>query len=174
MSNNIKSETVFIIKPNPNKDAFKTISDAIKDNDNYCCCEIEKNDNTLCMCKNFREQNESGFCHCGRYLKINDLPTVTILHHPADTEAAEHYADTLSRQGIVVLTPRFCDEFWYHKNQTILDEVVRTQIYKSDAVFVMNTNQNAQNFLEDFIYWAEELGKKIIYENMEEVEQNED
>lgn len=169
MSTNIIKEPKLVIKPNPNADSFKAISDAVKQNDNYCCCEIEQNEDTKCMCKNFREQEESGFCHCGRFLKVSNLPTVTILHHPIDADAAEHYAEIFSSQGMVVLTPHFCNEFWYYKNQSILDEVVRTQIYKSDAVFVMNTNPNAQNFLEDFIYWAEELGKKIIYESMEEV-----
>lgn len=37
-------------------------------NDGYCPCAIEKTEDTLCMCKEFREQAE-GECHCGRFRK---------------------------------------------------------------------------------------------------------
>lgn len=36
----------------------------------YCPCEIYQNEDTLCPCKNFREQTEPGECHCGRYEKV--------------------------------------------------------------------------------------------------------
>ena len=42
---------------------------AIKENDGYCVCTIEKTADTKCMCKEFREQEESGLCHCGLYKK---------------------------------------------------------------------------------------------------------
>ena len=45
------------------------IKDAIKDNDGYCVCAVDKNEDTKCMCKDFREQETSGTCHCGLYKK---------------------------------------------------------------------------------------------------------
>ena len=45
------------------------IQDAIKDNDGYCICAVSKNEDTKCMCKEFREQQTSGTCHCGLYKK---------------------------------------------------------------------------------------------------------
>ena len=42
---------------------------AIKDNDGYCICAVSKNEDTKCMCKDFREQETSGTCHCGLYKK---------------------------------------------------------------------------------------------------------
>ena len=48
----------------------KEISEAIKENCGYCICAVEKTDDTRCMCKAFREQKESGICHCGLYKKI--------------------------------------------------------------------------------------------------------
>ena len=45
------------------------IQDAIKDNDGYCVCVVSKNEDTKCMCKEFREQQTSGTCHCGLYKK---------------------------------------------------------------------------------------------------------
>ena len=45
------------------------IQDAIKDNGGYCVCAVSKNEDTKCMCKEFREQQASGTCHCGLYKK---------------------------------------------------------------------------------------------------------
>ena len=45
-------------------------------NDGYCPCAFERTDDTLCPCKDFREQDEPGECLCGRYMKvINDVET---------------------------------------------------------------------------------------------------
>ena len=46
----------------------KTIREALKNNDGYCPCMVEKSPDTKCMCKEFREM-ESGICHCGLYVK---------------------------------------------------------------------------------------------------------
>ena len=56
------------IKLNPDSEKVREICDAIKANGGYCPCRIEKIPDTLCMCKEFREQT-SGLCHCGLYLK---------------------------------------------------------------------------------------------------------
>ena len=37
----------------------------------YCPCALEYTQDTICLCKEFREKNEVGSCHCGRYYKIN-------------------------------------------------------------------------------------------------------
>lgn len=39
-------------------------------NKGYCPCAVEKTPDTRCMCKEFREQEEAGPCHCGRYEKV--------------------------------------------------------------------------------------------------------
>ena len=57
--------------PNPNKEEYDEITQKVKDNNGYCPCMLEKNEDTKCMCKNFREQEE-GFCHCDRYYKVGD------------------------------------------------------------------------------------------------------
>ena len=167
LSNELKT------KPHPSSEIFLEISNAVKDNEGYCCCEIEKNEDTKCMCRNFREQEGSGFCHCGRFFKVREFPIVTILCHPSDATAAEELAESLTLQGFIVLTPRYGGEGWYVKKKNILDEIQRTQIYMANLVFVMNTNEEAMRFLEDEIYWAEDLQKKIIYQYTEEVTENE-
>ena len=57
-----------IIK-NPNNEIYESVTQAVKDNDGYCCCLLERNSDTKCPCKDFLEQDYEGECHCGRYIK---------------------------------------------------------------------------------------------------------
>lgn len=57
---------------NPDVEFYNNITQAVKDNDNYCPCMIQKTDDTKCMCKAFREQETEGFCHCKRFYKEID------------------------------------------------------------------------------------------------------
>ena len=54
---------------NPNKKKVEQIKALLKENGGYCPCSTIHNANTKCMCKDFRESNEPGLCHCGLYLK---------------------------------------------------------------------------------------------------------
>lgn len=36
----------------------------------HCPCAIEWSEDTLCPCKEFREQTEPGGCRCGRFEKV--------------------------------------------------------------------------------------------------------
>ena len=40
--------------------------------DPHCPCQIEKTEDTICMCKDFREAKAPYVCHCGLYEKIED------------------------------------------------------------------------------------------------------
>ena len=42
----------------------------VEENDGYCPCLVLKNEDTKCMCKDFREQKHPGVCHCGRFEKV--------------------------------------------------------------------------------------------------------
>ena len=61
------------IKKNPDKEIVDDITQKLKENGGYCPCSIEKNDDTRCMCKEFREQiadpDFEGYCHCLLYYK---------------------------------------------------------------------------------------------------------
>lgn len=59
----------FILKVNPDKELVQEIREAIKNNDGYCPCQLEKNERTKCICKNFIE-SEDEWCHCGLYQKF--------------------------------------------------------------------------------------------------------
>ena len=45
------------------------VAELVKQNGGYCPCATVKDEDTKCICKEFREQKE-GLCHCGRYEKV--------------------------------------------------------------------------------------------------------
>ena len=53
---------------NQDKQIVDKILDALDKSNGHCPCKLEKNNDTKCMCKEFREQKE-GYCHCGLYIK---------------------------------------------------------------------------------------------------------
>ena len=57
------------IKVSDNEELVKEIRQRLKENGGYCPCRLTKNEDTKCICKDFREQ-ESGECHCGLYVKV--------------------------------------------------------------------------------------------------------
>lgn len=52
-----------------NTQEAKNIEVKLKSNNNYCPCAVMKNEDTKCMCKDFRNQTTVGDCHCGLYRK---------------------------------------------------------------------------------------------------------
>lgn len=56
---------------NPDRDYVAEVKMRLKDNGGFCPCRLVKNQDTKCMCKEFREQ-ERGMCHCGLYIKVVD------------------------------------------------------------------------------------------------------
>lgn len=48
----------------------KSVRELVAQNEGYCPCAVLKNADTKCMCKEFREQNTPGLCHCGRFEKV--------------------------------------------------------------------------------------------------------
>lgn len=61
------------IKPNPDKQKYEEMTEAVKKNNGYCPCLVERNEDTKCMCKPFREQKTEGPCYCGRFIKVEKL-----------------------------------------------------------------------------------------------------
>lgn len=60
-----------IIK-NPDQNTYLEVTDAVKENSGYCPCMFEKNEDTRCPCREFREQETVGECHCGRFVKVEE------------------------------------------------------------------------------------------------------
>lgn len=58
---------------NENKELVDNIREGLKRKDGHCPCRFEMSEDTMCMCKEFREQiadpNYEGYCHCMLYYK---------------------------------------------------------------------------------------------------------
>ncbi|MCI7334615.1 MAG: ferredoxin thioredoxin reductase catalytic beta chain [Oscillospiraceae bacterium] len=61
------------IRLNENADVVKVVKEGLKKTGGYCPCMREQNDDTKCMCKDFREKVKDpdfeGYCHCMLYYK---------------------------------------------------------------------------------------------------------
>jgi ferredoxin-thioredoxin reductase catalytic subunit len=57
------------VKVNNNAELVAEIRQKLKENDGYCPCRIDKTPENKCMCQEFINQQETGECHCGLYIK---------------------------------------------------------------------------------------------------------
>lgn len=58
------------IKLNPDKNLVEEIRNKLKENGGYCPCRLIKNEESKCICKEFKEAVNcgiKGYCHCGLY-----------------------------------------------------------------------------------------------------------
>ena len=58
--------------PNLTDEEIDVIRKKIDDNDGYCICRLVKNEDTRCMCKEFRDPEYIGLCHCGLFEKYDE------------------------------------------------------------------------------------------------------
>lgn len=66
----------FIVSSELDNEIKETVLAGLKHNKDkygkrYCPCSLVRNDDTVCMCKEFREMEE-GTCHCQLYVKIKE------------------------------------------------------------------------------------------------------
>lgn len=61
------------IRFNDNEKVVSAIREGLKKKDGHCPCRLEMTEDTMCMCKEFREQiadpEFEGYCHCMLYYK---------------------------------------------------------------------------------------------------------
>lgn len=61
------------IRFNDNEKVVNAIREGLKKKDGHCPCRLELTEDTMCMCKEFREQiadpKFEGYCHCMLYYK---------------------------------------------------------------------------------------------------------
>lgn len=156
----------FEIIPNPDFIHRKKIEEAIKNNDGYCCCALDKNDDTKCICRDFREQSEYGFCHCGRYLKVLKCPKVCLCGSTKFKDKFIEVARDLTLKGYIVTMPMVFihsgDEV-SNMDKTYLDEVHKAKIADCDLVYIINVGKYIGESTKSEIAWAMQLGKKIEY-----------
>ena len=57
------------ITVNSDREFTTQFREKIKANDGYCPCRIQHIPENKCMCKEFVEQEKTGWCHCHLYFK---------------------------------------------------------------------------------------------------------
>lgn len=61
------------IRFNNNEKVVNAIREGLKKKEGHCPCRLELTEDTMCMCKEFREQiadpEFEGYCHCMLYYK---------------------------------------------------------------------------------------------------------
>lgn len=57
---------------NADKEHVKKIRAALQKKNGHCPCSLQENEDTLCPCKEFREQRDNGYCHCQLYYRNNE------------------------------------------------------------------------------------------------------
>jgi hypothetical protein len=156
----------FEIIPNPDFLHRKQIEEAIKENDGYCCCALEKTDDTKCMCKDFRNQKTYGFCHCGRYYKVLTAPKACLCGSTRFKEKFIEIARDLTLKGYIVTMPMVFIHSGDEANQLdkeYLDEIHKAKIADADLIYIINCGHYIGESTLSEIEWAKELGKKIEY-----------
>lgn len=154
----------FKICKNPNPEVFSEISELVKNNDGFCPCLLNKDEDTKCMCKDFRESEEVGFCHCGRYYKIKEYETIAIVADVSNYSLQEDYLDwykMLIYQDFEVIGIPI-DIADYQVGMVKCRNIYKSLIAKANAILVLNHSKEIDDLIEEFIYWAEELGKKVL------------
>ena len=61
------------IRFNDNKEIVDRIRQGLLKKEGHCPCRLERTEDTMCMCREFREQiadpDFEGYCHCMLYYK---------------------------------------------------------------------------------------------------------
>ena len=151
----------FDIKQNPYEEELAEIIEAVEANDGYCPCALTKDEDTKCMCKEFRDTD---FCHCGRYYKVKNYETIALIGDISDYTAQENYVDWYERliyQNFIVLgIPLNLHDF--HCGSEEHFNLCKSIIAKSDAVVILGHNQKLYFMISDLIEWADSIGKKVL------------
>ena len=149
-----------LIFTTPDEELLNDIVGAIKDNGGYCCCAITKTEDDKCMCKKFREQENAGFCHCGRYYKVKNAETIVVIGD-CETDGTEEkineLANTLDSFGFIVTTIKR-RELSNLSQHFAIRETNFTKIAICDVDVVEN---EATESIQEFLEWAAEIGKPV-------------
>lgn len=152
----------FIYNENPDKNYLAEVTEAIRLNHNYCCCATEKTPDTMCMCKEFREENSAGFCHCERFYKVQKFEIVSLVFYDLSDEEALHFVETwrerIEKLGFIALMIELKEPDLFGYNQKL--EMDKAKIEKSDLVLIIDKYipKDNHNFIE-LSEWAEKLHK---------------
>ena len=155
---------VFDIKTNPNEDELKDIVEAVDANEGYCPCAVTKDADTKCMCKAFRDSENTDFCHCGRFYKVRDHEILAVIGDISDEDMARNYTDwceSLIYQDFIPIGIPL-NPLDYHFGSEKYMNIGRAIIAKSDAVLVLGHGQEMTDVVTGLVDWASMIGKKVL------------
>lgn len=155
---------MFTIKDNPNKEELSLIEEAIKLNNGYCPCASEKNDSTTCICEAFTNSEDTDFCQCGRFYKVENYEVLTVIGDVAFSEGAEslfYWNEILIDQHFLVMSIPLNSLSIAANSQTSINQC-RAAIEKSIAVLILEYDDHLQPTIDAVMDWSERLGKKIL------------
>lgn len=154
----------FDIFKNPNEEEYNEITEAVKVNDNYCPCLSYKDEDTKCMCKNFRDSKDTDFCHCGRFYKVKNYETLALLGDVSEEDRAVAYMDwfgSLTHQNFIVLGIPL-DLYNVNCGSEQHLNLCKAIVAKSDALVTLGIDQQLYPIANELIEWASSIGKKVL------------
>ena len=154
----------FDIKQNPREEELAEIVEAVKANDGYCPCLSVKNDDTKCMCKEFRESKNTDFCHCGRYYKVKNYETLALLGDVSEEARADSYVgwyERLNHQDFIVLGIPL-DLYNPHCGSEKHLNLCKAMVAKADALVTLGIDRELYPIANELIEWASMIGKKVL------------
>lgn len=158
----------FMILPNPDFVYRKQIEENIKNNNGYCVSVLKQNDDTKCVCKDFKEQEFGGVCKCGQFYKILKTQKICLCGDLTAKATILRIARKLALEGYIVFTSLL---YFYSENiesmtpdEQYLREIHKAEIAEADVIYVIYSNKvELSEFTKREIAWATQLGKKIVY-----------
>ena len=154
----------FDILKNPNEEEYTEITEAVKLNEDYCPCMPNKDEDTKCMCKAFRDSKETDFCHCGRFYKVKNYTTIALIGDISDDEGTLNYMswyERLIHQDFIVLGVPL-NLYDVNCGSEKHFNLCKSIIAKSDALIVLGHSQQLYSMVNDLIEWAEGINKKVL------------
>lgn len=157
----------YIINKNPDFMTRKMIEEKIKNNDGFCVSALKQSEDTKCICKEFKEQKHTGWCHCGLYYKILKTPKVCLCGSARFRDKFFEIAKELTLQGYSVIIPILfvkedIDSLTPIERERF-NEIHKAKVADADLIYVINQDDYIGETTRDVINWAVSLGKKIKY-----------
>lgn len=154
----------FDIFKNPSEEEYNEITEAVKLNDNYCPCLSYKNDDTKCMCKEFRDSKDTDFCHCGRFYKVKNYETLALVGDVSEEDRASNYMEwyeSLTHQDFIVLgIPLNIYNAKCYSEKFM--NMCKSMIAKADALVTLGLDRELYGKANELIEWATSIGKKVL------------
>lgn len=154
----------FDIKQNPHKDELKEIIEAVEANEGYCPCALQKNEDTKCMCKSFRDSEKTDYCYCGRFYKVKNYETIALIGDTSEDEGTINYMgwyEKMMNQDFIVLGIPL-DLYDINCGSEAHFNLCKSIIAKSDIIVVLGHDQKFYFMISDLMEWADSIGKKVL------------